>query len=378
MGTEEPHSETVLSELERILASAEFRGSKRSQEFLRYVVTCALEGKTELLKERIIGVEVFDRPADYETGEDSIVRVKANEVRKRLAQYYQQAGPDSEVQIELPAGSYVPEFRGRSSGPPPRPARLPRRWKPLAAAAAAVLLCCVAAWIWYATRATVFDQFWSPFFRSPHPVLLCVAHPVVYHLRGASRESPQPLVPLADILRDPDHYVGVGDALALAQFHAFFTRAGKPSQLRIGSDTSFADLRNSLAILIGAYTNQWTMQITKDLRFVFDREGSQILIRDQMAQGHRWTYTQTTPPTDFAIVSRIFDSKSGELVIVAAGLSHFGTQVAGEFLTNPAYLEDALRGAPPRWQSLNLQLVLRAEVLGKTPGPPKVLDRHYW
>ena len=120
------------------------------------------------------------------------------------------------------------------------------------------------------------------------------------------------------------------------------------------------------------------MQITKDLRFVFDREDGQILVKDQMAQGHRWTYTQTNPPTDFASVSRIFDSKSGELVIVAAGLSHFGTQVAGEFLTNPAYLEEALRGAPPRWQSMNLQLVLRAEVIGKTPGPPKVLASHHW
>jgi len=377
MSLEEARRQAVRSELERILAGAEFRGSKRSQDFLRYVVTCALQGKTELLKERTIGVEVFDRPADYETGEDSIVRVKANEVRKRLAQYYQEAGAGPQVQIELPAGSYMPEFRWRESSPPLPPAP-PRRWKPLAAGAAVAVLCGVAAWIWYANRATVFDQFWSPFFRSPRPVLLCVAHPVVYHLRGRSREAPETLVPLTDIVRDPDHYVGVGDALALAQFSSFFTRGGKPSQVRIGSETSFADLRNSPAILIGAYTNQWTMQITKDLRFVFDREDGQILVKDQMAQGHRWTYTQTNPPTDFAIVSRIFDSKSGELVIVAAGLSHFGTQVAGEFLTNPAYLEEALRGAPPRWQSMNLQLVLRAEVIGKTPGPPKVLASHYW
>ena len=201
---------------------------KRSQDFLRYVVTCALEGKTELLKERTIGVEVFERPADYETGEDSIVRVKANEVRKRLAQYYQDAGPGQEVQIELPAGSYMPEFRWRESSPPLPPAP-PRRWKPLAAGAAVAVLCGVAVWIWYGNRATVFDQFWSPFLRSPRPVLLCVAHPVVYHLRGRPREAPETLVPLTDIVRDPDHYVGVGDALALAQFSSFFTRTGKPS-----------------------------------------------------------------------------------------------------------------------------------------------------
>lgn len=379
---EEARRRAVEAELERILASPAFRGTKRSQDFLRYVVRCALEGKTELLKERTVGVEIFDRPADYETGEDSIVRVKANEVRRRLAQHYKEAGGAPEVQIELPAGSYVPEFRWVQAGPgvtaPVRRAARPRRWKWAVAGGAVVVLCGIVGWVWQASRVTVFDQFWRPFYESPRPVLLCVAHPVVYHLSGRSRESAQALVPLADIVRDPDHYVGVGDALALAQLSSFFTRAGKSSQVRIGDDTSFADLRNSPAILIGAFTNQWTMEFTKDLRFIFDREEGQILVRDQMAPGHRWAYTRTNPPTDFVIVSRVFGSKTGELVIVAAGLSHYGTQVAGEFLTNPSYLEEALRGAPPQWQSKNVQFVLRAEVIGKTSGPPRVLATHYW
>jgi len=381
-GPGEARRRAVEAELERILASAAFRGTKRSQDFLRYVVRCALEGKTELLKERTIGVEIFDRPVDYETGEDSIVRVKANEVRRRLAQYYKEAGRATEVQIEIPAGSYVPGFRWTQAGAevtvPVRRTVRPRRWRWALAGGAVVGLCGAVVWVWQVSRVTTFEQFWQPFYQSPRPVLLCVAHPVVYHLSGRSRESPPALVPLTDIVRDPDHYVGVGDALALAQLSSFFTRAGKSSQVRIGDETSFADLRNSPAILIGAYTNQWTMQITKDLRFIFDREEGQILVRDQMAPGHRWVYTRTNPPTDFVIVSRIFGSKTGELVIVAAGLSHYGTQVAGEFLTNAAYLEEALRGAPPAWQSKNVQFVLRAEVIGKTSGPPRVLATHYW
>src|SRR6516164_8227245 len=108
-----PHvsPEVVREELERVLASAEFRTSKRSQEFLRYVVEHALNGQAEHLKERIIGIEVFGRSTDYDPGEDATVRVKAGEVRKRLGLYYAEQGAHDAVRIELPLGTYIPEFR---------------------------------------------------------------------------------------------------------------------------------------------------------------------------------------------------------------------------------------------------------------------------
>src|SRR5215470_7352724 len=108
-----PHvsPEVVREELERVLASAEFRTSKRSQEFLRYVVEHALNGQAEHLKERIIGIEVFGRSTDYDPGEDATVRVKAGEVRKRLGLYYSEQGAGDTLRIELPMGTYVPEFR---------------------------------------------------------------------------------------------------------------------------------------------------------------------------------------------------------------------------------------------------------------------------
>src|ERR1700719_230080 len=101
----------VEAELGRILQSPGFRTSKRSQEFLRYIVTTALDGRSDDLKERVIGHVVFHRLPDYDTGEHSIVRVKANELRKRLAQFYSEASEPSVVQIQLPRGSYTREFR---------------------------------------------------------------------------------------------------------------------------------------------------------------------------------------------------------------------------------------------------------------------------
>ena len=101
----------VRQHLETVLASHAFAGSKRTQEFLRLIVRHALDGQIDALRERMIGAELFGRPVSYDTGNDSVVRVRASEVRKKLAQYYSELGPqDPPVHIELPAGSYLPRF----------------------------------------------------------------------------------------------------------------------------------------------------------------------------------------------------------------------------------------------------------------------------
>ena len=76
----------VRRHLEDILASHAFAGTKRTQDFLRLIVTHALHGETDSLRERMIGAEMFGRPVGYDTGSDSVVRVRAVEARKKLAQ----------------------------------------------------------------------------------------------------------------------------------------------------------------------------------------------------------------------------------------------------------------------------------------------------
>ena len=101
----------VRVELNRMLEAQVFAQSSRCKRFLHYIVEETLAGNAGQLKERTIGIGVFDRPADYDTGDDSIVRVTANEVRKRLGQFYRESKSPHSIQFELPRGSYVPEFR---------------------------------------------------------------------------------------------------------------------------------------------------------------------------------------------------------------------------------------------------------------------------
>jgi len=103
-------TESIRNELDRILRSDAFAGSKRCQEFLRLVVEHALAGEADELRERMIGVEMFGRHVDYDTSNDAVVRVRATEVRKRLNQYYAELDATAALRIELPAGSYVPRF----------------------------------------------------------------------------------------------------------------------------------------------------------------------------------------------------------------------------------------------------------------------------
>ena len=106
--------ESVRSALESVISSAAFAGSKQCQEFLRLVVKHALACELDRLSERMIGVELFGRPADYDTLNDAVVRLRATEVRKRLAQYYGETTTPPVVRIELPPSSYVPEFHWSS------------------------------------------------------------------------------------------------------------------------------------------------------------------------------------------------------------------------------------------------------------------------
>jgi hypothetical protein len=120
-----PHAQEIQQHLRDILASPSFQSSRRCQEFLAYVVEHALSGDFGGLKERVLGIRIFSRNPNYNTSDDSIVRVTASEVRKRLLQYYKSAEPSS-FRIELQSGSYIPEFLVTSEATRPKlePARL--------------------------------------------------------------------------------------------------------------------------------------------------------------------------------------------------------------------------------------------------------------
>jgi adenylate cyclase len=142
-------ADAVLAALDKVVASEAFGKAERPARFLRHLVETALRGEGRLLKESILGIDVFDRPPSWDPRLDPIVRQEAARLRKRLATYYENGGAGAEVRIELPVGSYVPVFRGRTvEAPPSDETRVRRRHIWLYAAAAGVLCIAVALVVW--------------------------------------------------------------------------------------------------------------------------------------------------------------------------------------------------------------------------------------
>lgn len=423
MPMDENHDKTqaVLLELEKILESQFFRSAARSKQFLKYVVQHQVEGHPELLKERTIGTEVFLRPPGYATGDDPVVRVQAGEVRRRLDQYYQSASNHSEVRIELPVGSYSPVFRSHSdtiSAPltsvhSPSPAEEPlkpnRRLMHLAIAGVCVALALgvgVASLIVHRTvrQRSIFDQFWEPVFATQQPALICLAkgvtyrpgvelyqkysriHPGTFQTELDRSSQPLPLdgnekISWSDMQLYDGYGVAIGDVSAAVKLSTLLGRIGKPNQVRIGANYSFEDLRNSPAVVVGAFNNKWTLNMTSNLHFAFVDEDGQLMIREQIPAGRVWMTRfgkSGAIEDDYAIVARLLDSKTGQFIVTVAGIRDSGTEAAGEFASNPDILDKALRSAPADWQTKNFEFVLQTKITDSIAGPPHVIASYFW
>ncbi|MBO9707163.1 MAG: hypothetical protein J7521_03025 [Caulobacter sp.] len=109
-----PTPEAVRLQLTRLEASETFAGSARLLAFLRFVVEETLEGRSQSLREVLIGNAIYGREPPYDSRIDSTVRVEARRLRRKLQEHYA-ASPD-EVIIDLPTGGYTPTFTQRATG----------------------------------------------------------------------------------------------------------------------------------------------------------------------------------------------------------------------------------------------------------------------
>lgn len=396
----------IMVQLDRILKSTFFQGSQRCSRFLQYSVENVLSGSSQQnLKERIIGMEVFGRSADYDTQQDSTVRVTANEVRKRLAQYYGKSDGNETPVIELPAGSYATIFhwkpRAQVAGDidhneKPVAAILPaapdfaetkevepnRRWRRnlwlgVAGVAVMLLIGIIVSVSFVFRKPDPRTAVWESTLRSRNAVTICVAEPTVYRPAFEEQHSNRPDGQMVAL---PDAVVGVGDAFALADVTGFLSSEHKPWYLLPSTNTSFRDLNKGPTILIGSFSNPWTRKLLSDLRFVFV-EGPPNKLIDRGHPERGWTIKVSenwTAQEDYAVISRFQSPDTGETIISLAGATNFGTEAAGKFLVNSDLLEAALRNAPKNWKNKNFQIVLHLKVQGNAPEQPTVVDEYFW
>ena len=417
--------DAVLLELHEVLASPHFCNSKRYPALLQYIVEHTLAGKSDLLKERTLGVEVFDRQASYDTNTDTVVRYTAGEVRKRLSLYYHEHGRNSRIHILLPAGSYVPEFvyheeieadadvpapsvpipeiapEAQSDashgtgvlsvlaptfvGPhtgiepasalSPAPAGItPRRvlWWSLTVVVAALLL--TGGWWKYHANHTqqALDGFWGPVLRDQRTVPICA---------GSSVFAPNNFSGVLTAGKDIEYpFVSMQIASSIARLSGLLQQHGTAAQLLSSASTPLTELRERPVILLGGYNNKWTIRLMQPLRFHFPPEPEEAIV-DQTQPQSRWTRDRSLPyasADDYALIARFRDPTTNSWVVVVAGLGRNGTEGAAQFLTSTNYMQQLRDRLGSDFGNKNIEALLKVSVIDGKTAAPEILTTHTW
>ena len=405
------------------------------------MVERTVEENSEVLKERNLGVEIFGRPADYDTNADPIVRVTAGEVRKRIAQYYQASGHEDELRIELPLGSYVPHFYpSHHTAPPlehgaeaehtgrpalaenehvalaekeppatekselapasapdpvkaPNPARSPTRgtmrWRlGLAACSALVLLVGIYALVARGRSGNAgIRYFWQSFSPAGNEALVVLGVHCADSLgKAVSTESHVSIArdshQSALSLMENSDMVPLSDIVSYSKVTDLLTRRSLAYRTKSSADTTLEELRTGPVVLIGGFNNVWTMRLTSALRYRLVPKGQNInAIEDSKNPSNAWLFDNLQPAVsnsrDYAVVASYYDPTIEQHVVIAAGIGMNGTMAAAEFLTTDRYLEKWLAEAHLA-RSKNVELVLSTDVLDGEPGPPHVIASAVW
>ncbi len=253
------------------------------------------------------------------------------------------------------------------------------------------VLIVAAAWLKPWTPHSALDRLWTPVLDSSSPVLLCVGQrPFV----GFSATEPQsssapvqyaagPQTTLFQLYYLGSQNVAFPDVMTLGRLTGFLQAKGKAFHIRGESSTTFEDLRDGPVVLIGAFNNDWSMRLMGPRRFSFERDGDTFWIKDvrhpsdkSHAANYAMPYLQLTE--DFALVSRVLDPVTERMVVLAGGLTGYGTMAAGEFLSNPAYMETIAASAPGKWAHKNVEILISTKAINGKSGPPKAVIAHFW
>jgi hypothetical protein len=438
----EAEKSKIRQALKDLLASPSLRSTQQCQLFLQYIVDHTLTGESALLRERVIGKEVFGRRPDYEPGEDPVVRLRAVDLRKRLAIYYQSLPGSPNVRIDVPPGSYKAVFTWNQPANPnivhpveepveiqpsqvdpsvtakgdphdhifpaviPTPAAWkthpPSRWAIrywLLLALTAILVAGVAfGAAWYRERgARTLHTFWSPFLGTSKTVLISIGSNAVYRVGDAQVDeyirqhgitsggmeffpifAPDQTLASTGLYPASDSFVALGDVAAASETVRTLTHFGQDFEERFPNDISFAEVRDHPTILIGGFNNPTTLELTRTLPFVLSGRNR---IVDRTAPNRSWELhasTDSHDTEDYAVLSRLLGAKEVAPLVSVAGLGQYGTLAATELISKPGNLDPLIVALGPKWASRNFQAVLRIKVVDFKPVSTVVVATHSW
>jgi hypothetical protein len=412
-----PQALALKAHVRQIVDSSAFRNSRRSQEFLRFIVDRALDGHFDELKERSLGVELFGRAPSYDTGGDSIVRVTARDVRKRLSQFYAESGFDSGFRVELPPGSYIPEFRKVNAFPTDvatpvleTPATIQR--KSVLRIGIALLLAIAAAglavqfWNERSSIAASHALPWSVLSQPNRQIHVIFCDPDIVNIQrllnfsiSLSDYANQRYWPKSELQNPETQHIllaasfrganvaAVDAGIALKILGLSGLGPKFTMDTRTARSVRLADFKtdDSFVLLGSPRSNPWVelFQDQLDFRFEFDGVRKAEFLRNKHPRaGEASIYVPTAEGWDtgqaYAIVALVDNPNQGGQVLLLAGSNAEATEAAGKLATNQALLAQTLRshGIDPHGQRRHFEVLLRVSTMAGSPNTFEVIACH--
>ncbi len=435
MATTHPSASASVSaeqwreEVERIVASPHFRSAPQLQNLLRYLVDRKLEGREEELKEYTVGLEVFRRGAGYNPKNDSIVRVQASILRKRLHAYYEEEGKLAPLRIDLPKGAYVPQLKlhmeeasedgdPSESSPPPAPVLAPTTTEPRHRAAIGIALAILgAATASFLAGLHFSDRFrneglsirlrpgsaelnstvnaikvspsiWGTLLRQGKPVVLAFGCPQFFRGGGLyvrhidiNGDSGAAIDPKLRVLSDklnvyllpaPDTYTGVGEVMGLQKITQFLVLNGILSDVENVQVLTKEALRDKTFVLVSSFRFRHLLHLM-DLpnAIVPDYAHTGFRLRDPR-DGERSLYSARESGAvglSYGLISLWREAEPAHRVLLISGIDSWSTQGTSDFVTDEKHLQEIEQhlAHEPLNRSRGVQILVEVESINSRP-----------
>ncbi|MDZ7638325.1 MAG: hypothetical protein U5J83_08770 [Bryobacterales bacterium] len=405
----------VRGHLRRILDSPHFIHAHQLQHFLDHLVTSALEGRSDDLKEYSLGRDVFRRGESYDPRNDAIVRVQASILRKRLAAYYENGGSGEAMRIELHKGSYVPHFVFGGTGPAhskleasPSPAQSQaapasrRELLKIAAGFAAGAAVATGAWVVTAKSSApalafedggalsfpareVSPRIWGPLLSGEHPIQLAFGCPQFFrggglYVRDVNVNNTQEEAAdrkLRELTRQlglylapaPNTYTGVGEILGIYRMTQFVTHQGMESNLENVQLLTPELIRNKNLILVSSYRFRTLLELLS-LPQAFSAEymggGAIVPLEPRPNEQKRYGPIGSGGVSrSYGLVSYWTRPETGGRILLMSGIESWATQGTVMYITGETYLRDLERLLSPAFNEESRGVQILVEIEGR-------------
>lgn len=392
-------AEQIQQHLELIFCSKHFRQARSLEKFLRHVVAKKLIGHESELKEYSIGVEVFQRGQEFDPRTDAVVRVQAAQLRKKLAAFYQEEGPASEIQIELPKGSYVPSFQRCQVAPVEmalaevapaemeagQPAELTQArqlrriawpaWWPVAAAFAIGILATISFQRMQTRTETApvaapaesarrldpaYQPLWEKFFDPGVSTVLAYGTPQFFvsdglFLRDVRVNSPMEVgtnvgtrlqtfqKTFNGTLNPVEVYTGVGEAHGIHTLSQFFWQQSHELQVARSRLVGWQEVKNSNLIFLSSmrfHTLADELNYPNDFAISPDGVSGKVVNRRPQPGEEQVYGAHDSPAPNYAVITLWPGKAEQRRILMLSGSNTWATLAAAEYVTQPEHMRE--------------------------------------